>query len=155
MMELDEMKAVQGKFNQGLEKLEFIKTCLAKLKKQTDLDVETDPVDKREGVLTFWFAGTRYYVKIRLTDRGVDNIGTDYNVAIGWLDWGRCGTGGNREAPEQSNYFDERGILCEIEKEEFYCNFQNCNEEKLRKAMLYKIRRLVGRTITVNNALTL
>jgi hypothetical protein len=154
-MELDEMKAVQGKFKQGLEKLELIKSCLAKLKKQTDLEVEPDPVDKREGILTFWFAGTHYYVKIRLTDRGVDNIGTDYNVAIGWLDWGRFGVGGNRETPEQSNYFDERGILCEMEKEEFYCNFRNCNEEKLRKAMLYKMQRLVGRTITVNNALTL
>ena len=154
-MELDEMKAVQGKFKQGLEKLELIKSCLAKLKKQTGLEVEAGPVDSREGLLTFWFAGTRYYVNTRLTDRGVDNIGTDYNVAIGWLDWGRFGTEGKRESPEQSNYFDERGILCQMEKEEFYCNFQNCNEEKLRKAMLYKLQRLVGRTITVNNALAL
>ena len=154
-MEMDEMKAVQGKFKQGLEKLELIKSCLSKLKKQTDLEVEAEPVDSREGVLAFWFAGTRYYTKIRLTDRGVDNIGTDYNVAIGWLDWGRFGAAGNREAPEQSNFFDDRGILCEMEKEEFYCNFQNCNEEKLRRAMLYKLQRLVDRTITVNNALTL
>lgn len=154
-MELDELKAVQGKFKQGLEKLELIKSCLAKLKKQTDLEVEADPVDKREGILTFWFAGTRYFVKIRLTDRDIDNIGTDYNMTIGWLDWGCFGLEGNRETPEQSNYFDERGILCEMEKEEFYCNFQNCNEEKLRKAMLYKLQRLVGRTIIVNNALTL
>jgi hypothetical protein len=154
-MELDEMKAVQEKFEQGLERLELIKSCLAKLKKQTDLEVDADPVDKREGLLTFWFAGTRYYVKIRLTDRGVDNIGTDYNVAIGWLDWGRYGATGAPQAPEQFNFFDDRGILCEMEKEEFYCNFQNCNEEKLRRAMLYKLQRLVGRTITVNNALTL
>jgi hypothetical protein len=153
-MELDEMEAMQGKFKQGLEKLELIKSCLAKLKKRTNLDVETEPVDKREGILTFWFAGTRYYAKIRLTDRGVDNIGTDYNVAIGWLDWGRFGPAGNREAPEQSNFFDERGILCEIEKEEFYCNFQNCNEEKLNRTMLYKLQRLVNRTITANNTLT-
>jgi hypothetical protein len=153
-MELDEMEAMQGKFKQGLEKLELIKSCLAKLKKRTNLDVETEPVDKREGILTFWFAGTRYYAKIRLTDRGVDNIGTDYNVAIGWLDWGRFGAAGNREAPEQSNFFDERGILCEIEKEEFYCNFQNCNEEKLNRTMLYKLQRLVNRTITANNTLT-
>jgi hypothetical protein len=154
-MELDEMMAVQAKFRQGLEKLEFIKTCLAKLKKQTDLDVEVDQQDKREGVLTFWFAGTRYYVKIRLTDRGIEDIGTDFNVAIGWLDWGRFGTGGERETPEQSNFYDERGILCKIEKEEFYCNFENCDEGKLRKAMLYKMQRLVGRTITFNNALTI
>ena len=154
-MELDEMKAAQGKFKQGLEKLELIRSCLSKLKKQTDLEVEADPVDNREGILTFWFAGTRYYVKIRLTDRDIDNIGTDYNMTIGWLDWGCFGLEGNRETPEQSNYFDERGILCEMEKEEFYCNFQNCNEEKLRKAMLYKLQRLVGRTIIVNNALTL
>jgi hypothetical protein len=153
-MELDEMKAVQGKFKQGVDKLELVKSCLAKLNKQTGLDVEVDSLDKREGILTFWFAGTRYYVKIRLTDRGIDNIGTDYNVAIGWLDWGRFDARGYRDLPEQSNYFDERGILCQLEKEEFYCNFQNCDEEKLRKGMLYKLQRLVGRTITVNNALT-
>jgi hypothetical protein len=153
-MELDEMKTVQGKFNQGLEKLELIKSCLAKVKKQAGIEVEAEPIDKREGLLAFWFAGTRYYAKIRLTDRGVDNVGTDYNVAIGWLDWGRFGAAGSRETPEQSNFFDDRGILCEIEKEEFYCNFQNCDEEKLRKAMLYKLQRLVDRTITVNNALT-
>jgi hypothetical protein len=152
MMELDEMKGVQGKFKQGLEKLELVKSCLTKLKAQTGLEVETDSVDKREGVLTFWFAGTRYYVKIRVTDRGIDNIGTDYNVAIGWLDWGRSTAAGDRESPEQSNYYDERGILCELEKEEFYCNFENCDEEKLRRGMLYKLQRLVGRTIAVNNA---
>jgi len=155
MMELDEMKGVQGKFKQGLEKLELIKSCLTKLKEQTGLEVETDSVDNREGILTFWFAGTRYYVKIRLTDRGIDNVGTDYNVAIGWLDWGRFAGGGDRESPEQSNYYDERGILCEIEKEEFYCNFENCDEEKLRRAMLNKLQRLVGRTIAVNNAVAL
>jgi hypothetical protein len=152
-MELDEMKSVQAKFRQGLEKLDLIRSCLAKLNKQTGLEVEADSVDKREGSLGFWFAGTRYYVKIRLTDRGIDNVGTDYNVAIGWLDWGRYDPAGGRLTPEQSNYFDERGILCEMEKEEFYCNFQNCSEDKLRKAMLYKLQRLVGRTITVNNAL--
>jgi hypothetical protein len=48
-MELDEMKAVQGKFKQGLEKLELIKSCLAKLNKQTDLEVEAEPVDRRRG----------------------------------------------------------------------------------------------------------
>jgi hypothetical protein len=154
-MEMDEMKAVQGKFKQGLDKLDLIKTCLSNLNKQTGLDVEVDSLDKREGILTFWFAGTRYYVKIRLTDRGIDNIGTDYNVAIGWLDWGRFDAGDTREAPEQSNFFDERGILCKMEKEEFYCNFQDCDEEKLRMGMLYKLQRLVGRTIAVNNALTI
>ena len=152
-MELDEMKSVQAKFKQGLEKLDLIRSCLAKLNKQAGLEVEADSVDKREGSLDFWFAGTKYYVKIRLTDRGIDNVGTDYNVAIGWLDWGRCDPAGNRLTPEQSNYFDERGILCEMEKEEFYCNFQNCSEDKLRRAMLHKLQRLVGRTITVNNAL--
>jgi hypothetical protein len=152
-MELDEMKSVQAKFRQGLEKLDLIRSCLAKLNKHTGLEVEADSIDKREGSLGFWFAGTRYYVKIRLTDRGIDNVGTDYNVAIGWLDWGRYDAAGGRLTPEQSNYFDERGILCEMEKEEFYCNFQNCSEDKLRKAMLYKLQRLVGRTITVNNAL--
>jgi len=155
MMELDEMKGVQGKYKQGLEKLELVKTCLTKLKKQTGLEVEADSVDNREGMVAFWFAGAKYYVKIRLTDRGIDNVGTDYNVAIGWLDWGRFTDGGSRESPEQSNYYDERGILCELEKEEFYCNFKNCDEEKLRKAMLYKLQRLVGRTIAVNNALSL
>jgi hypothetical protein len=153
MMELDEMKGVQGKFKQGLEKLELVNSCLAKLKEQTGLEVVVDSVDKQEGVLTFWFAGTRYYVKIRLTDRGIDNVGTEYNVAIGWLDWGRCSAAGDRASPEQSNYYDERGILCQLEKEEFYCNFENCDEEKLRRGMLYKLQRLVGRTIAVNNAI--
>jgi hypothetical protein len=153
-MELDEMKSVQGKFRQGLEKLDLIRSCLARLEKQMDLDVEVGEVDKREGVLTFWFAGTRYYAKIRLTDRGIDNIGTDYNVAIGWLDWGRFDGSGKTEAPEQSNYFDERGILCEMEKEEFYCSLQNCDEDRLRRGMLYILQRLVGRTIAVNNALS-
>jgi hypothetical protein len=154
-MELDEMRAVQSKFKQGLEKLELIESCFGRLKKQTGLEVEAAGVDRREGILSFWFAGSKYYVKIRLTDRGVDNVGTDYNVAIGWLDWGRFNSGGAAEPVEQSNYFDERGILCELEKEEFYCNFQNCDEDKLRKGMLYKLQRLVGRTIAVNNALTI
>ena len=71
-MELDEMKSVQAKFRQGLEKLDLIRSCLAKLNKHTGLEVEADSIDKREGSLGFWFAGTRYYVKIRLTDRGID-----------------------------------------------------------------------------------
>jgi hypothetical protein len=154
-MELEELNDVQGKFKQGVEKLELVKSCLTKLNKQNGLEVEVDSVDKREGILSFWFAGTRYYVKVRLTDRGIDNIGTDYNVAIGWLDWGRFNAGGSREAPEQSNYFDERGVLCKIEQEEFYCTFQNCDEEKLHRSMLHKLQRLVGRTISLNNALTI
>ena len=154
-MELDEMKAVQGKFKQGLEKLDQVRSCLAHLRKQLDLDVEAEEVDKREGLFPFWFAGTKYYVKIRLTDRGIDDIGTDYNVAIGWLDWGRFNGTGKTEAPEQSNFFDERGILCEMEQERFYCNLENCNEERLRKGMLYILQRLVGRTIAVNNALSI
>jgi len=153
-MEMDELLALQGKFEQGLEKLELIKSCLAKLNKQTGLKVEVDAVDKRAGILTFWYAGGRYYVKIRLTDRGIDNIGTEHNVTIGWLDWGRFGSEGGLQEPEQSNYYDERGILCELEKEEFYCNFRNCNEEKLRRGMLYKLQRLIQKTIAVNNAVT-
>ncbi len=152
MMELEELRGMQKKFKQGLEKLELLKSCLTALHRQTGIEVQADTIDRRAGELSFWCAGTGYYVRIRLTDRGIDNIGTDYHVPIGWLDWGRRGPGGGREAPEQSNYYDERGILCTLEKDEFYCNLQNCDEEKLSKGLLYTLQRLVGRTIAVNNA---
>lgn len=151
-MDTEELKALQAKFHQGMEKLGLIRSCLAGLQQRAGLEVATEEVDPRQGELCFWFAGQRYYVRVRLTDRGVDNVGAAYNVPIGWLDWGRFSAQGVREAPEQSNYFDDRGILCELEKEEFYCNFRDCEDQRLLKGMLLKLQRLVGRTIAVNNA---
>jgi hypothetical protein len=152
MMELEELRGMQNKFKQGLEKLELLKSCFTALHRQTGIEVEVDTIDRRAGELSFWYAGTGYYVKIRLTDRSIDNIGTDYHVPIGWLDWGRRRPDRDRETPEQSNYYDERGILCTLDNDEFYCNLQNCDEEKLRKGLLYTLQRLVGRTIAANNA---
>lgn len=154
-MDTEELKALQAKFHQGVEKLNLIKGCLAGLKQRAGLEVPTEEVSLREGELCFWFAGQRYYVRIRLTDRGVDNVGADFNVPIGWLDWGRFSPQGTREAPEQSNYFDDRGILCELEKDAFYCNFKDCEDDRLLKGMLLKLQRLAGRTIAINNALAL
>jgi hypothetical protein len=152
MMENEELRGIQAKYKQGLEKLGDLSACLERLRKRTGLEVATDAIDTKQGELGFWFAGTRYYVRIRIADRSIDNVGADARVPIGWLDWGRCNGECGREPAEQSNYFDDRGVLCTFEKDEFYCNFQSCNEERLQKGMLSTIGRLVGRTIAVNNA---
>jgi len=152
MMEIEELQAMQAKFKQGLEKLSELSACLGRLRKRTGLEVATDPVDDRQGELPFWFAGTRYYVRIRIADRSIDNIGADARVPIGWLDWGRCDGERSREPAEQSNYFDDRGVLCTFEKDEFYCDFRSCDEERLQKGMLSTLQRLVSRTVAVNSA---
>jgi hypothetical protein len=152
MMEIEELQAMQGKYKQGVEKLKELSACLGRLRERTGLEIATDPVDERQGELPFWFAGARYYVRIRITDRSIDDIGADARVPIGWLDWGRYDGECHREPAEQTNYFDDRGILCEVEKEEFYCNFRNCDDKRLTKGLLSKLQRLVGRTVAVNNA---
>jgi hypothetical protein len=75
-----------------------------------------------------------------------------YAVPMGWLDWGRFSPEGRREAPEQSNYYEERGILLEVDKDEFYCSFQSCDDERLTRGLMQKLERLVGRTLALNNA---
>jgi hypothetical protein len=75
-----------------------------------------------------------------------------YSVPMGWLDWGRYGPGGLREPPEQSNYFEERGMLCDLDKDEFYCSLRSFEDERLQKGLLQKLARLVGRTVAQNNA---
>jgi hypothetical protein len=109
-------------------------------------------VDAGEGELTFRFAGTRYYVRVRLTDRSVGDPGMSYSVPMGWLDWGRYGASGLREPAEQSNYYEERGILCDLDKDEFYCSLANFEDPRLQNGLLQKLARLAARTIAQNNA---
>jgi len=145
------MKGLQLKFRQGLEKLELLGKCLARLGKAVGLDLTVLGMDTAEGELDFRFAGTRYYVRLRLTDRSVGDPGMSYSVPMGWLDWGRYNAAGQREPPEQANYYEEQGILCDVDKEEFFCNFSSCEEERLQRGLLQKLARLVGRTVAQNN----
>ena len=95
----------------------------------------------------------RFYIRVRITDRDVDDVGTEYRVPVGWLDWGRIDDNDDRETPTQSNFYDERGILCELDKQEFYCSFKSCDDDRIRQAMTRKLGALVGRTISLNNTL--
>ena len=146
------MKGLQLKFHQGLEKLGLLGKCLEKLGKAAGLDLAVLGVDSGEGELAFRFAGTRYYVRVRLTDRSVGDPGMSYSVPMGWLDWGRYGAAGLREPAEQSNYYEERGMLCDLDKDEFYCSLRSFEDERLQKGLLQKLARLVGRTVAQNNA---
>ena len=151
-MDTEQLKELQVKFRQGVEKLELLGACLEQLGRAQGLELRVLGVDAEEGELDFRFAGTRYYVRARLTDRSVGDPGMSYSVPMGWLDWGRYSSGGLREAPEQSNYYEERGILLELDKDEFYCNLSSCEEERLQRGLLQKLARLVGRTVAQNNA---
>jgi hypothetical protein len=151
-MDADQLKELQVKFRQGVEKLELLGACLEKLGRAQGLDLKVLGVDAEEGELAFRFAGTRYYVRARLTDRSVGDPGMSYSVPMGWLDWGRYGAGGLREAPEQSNYYEERGMLCDLDKDEFYCNLSSFEDERLQRGLLQKLTRLVRRTVAQNNA---
>ena len=154
MMELEELKALQAIFRDGLEKLSLLETCLADIKARNGLDIQIAELNERGGFLTFWFAGTLYYIQIRITDRNIDDtgredIGVEYRVPIGWLDWGRHDNRGRPEIPDQSNYYDDRGILCNLDKEEFYCSLQP-GDTRLEKVLLQKLQRLVGKTVAMN-----
>jgi len=151
-MDVEELQALQGKFRQGLEKLGCLGKCLARLAEREGLEIKLEGIDESEGELTFRFAGNRYYVRIRLTDRSAGDVSMSYPVAQGWLDWGRFNSLGAREPPEQANYYEERGLLCELDKEEFYCSLKSCDDERLLKGLLQKLQRLIARTIAVNNA---
>jgi hypothetical protein len=74
-----------------------------------------------------------------------------YSVPMGWLDWGRYNASGLREAPEQSNYYEERGMLCDLDKDVFYCNLRSLEDERLQRGLLQKLTRLVRRTVAQNN----
>ncbi len=155
MKELEELKALQAIFRDGLEKLSLLEAYLADTKARNALDIEFDELNERDGVLNFWFAGTKYYVKVRITDRNLDDrglegdIGLEYRVPIGWLDWGRYNSRNQREIPEQSDYYDDRGILCNLDKEEFYCSLQP-GDKRLEKVLLQKLQRLVSKTVAMN-----
>jgi len=150
-MDVDQLKGLQVKFRQGVEKLHLLGKCLEKLGRDQGLDLRVLNVEEEEGELVFRFAGTRYYVRARLTDRSVGDPGMSYSVPMGWLDWGRFDVAGLREPPEQANYYEERGILLELDKDEFYCNFSSCEDERLQRGLLQKLARLVGRTVAQNN----
>ena len=154
-MDLEEVKAIQKKFVQGVEKLKKLKTCLSEICSREGIKVETGAIETRDGVFSFWFAGSRYYVKIRISDRALEDIGTAQKVPLGWLDWGRYNESGSRETGLYTNFFDDKGLLCEAEKEEFYCDLADCSKEKLRRGMLAILQKLVDRTITVNNTVSL
>ena len=154
-MDTEQLKEMQVKFRQGLEKLDLLGKCLAMVGQAQQLELHLLGLDSVEGEFAFRFAGTKYYVRIRLTDRQVGYPGAAYSVPTGWLDWGRYGLDGRREPPEQTNYFEERGILVDLDKDEFYCNFASCEDERLQRGLLQKLSRLVERTIAQNNVRSL
>jgi len=152
-MQESELTAISNKFTQGLEKLKRLEKCLEFLAGEMEFRLESHQIDPVRGELAFTFAGMRFYIRIRVTDRDVDDVGTEYRVPIGWLDWGRFDENDQREAPIQSNFYDDRGILCELEKDEFYCDFQSCSDDRVRRGIVLHLRSLVGRSIALNNTI--
>lgn len=151
MVNPDELKTIAVKFQQGIEKLKLLQSCLRELQKLYGYDLPIEGINENAGELIFWFAGSKYYIKIRITDKDVDQQQPEYKVPIGWLDWGRFNSEGLRETPENTNYFDERGILCELEKKEFYCNFKDCGDERIIRGLTQKLQKLVSRALAINN----
>ena len=151
-MQESELLAISGKFRQGLERLKRLDECLDVLAGELKLSVDSHQIDSVRGELVFVFAGMKFFIRIRVTDRDVDDVGTDSRVPIGWLDWGRFDENDCRDAPIQSNFYDDRGILCEYGKDEFYCSFDDCTDERARHGMLIHLSALVGRSIALNNA---
>ena len=151
-MQPEEFKSIQSKFRQGVEKLELVQQCLVNLAQNNDIDIAIDALDKRAGELTFWFAGTRYYVRIRITDRDVDDLEPGFRVPIGLLDWGRYGNRNQSETPDQTNYYDERGLLFELDKEDFYCGFSSCSDPRVVRSLTSVLQKLATRTIAISNA---
>ena len=154
-MDTQELKAIQSKFEQGLAKLDLLSRCLSHLGESQGLALEVESVETKQGELGFWFAGTRYAVRIRITDRGIDDVGPSYRVPVGWLDWARGAESGDSGPALQSNYYDDRGILCEEEKQEFYCNFESCDDSRVVGGLARTLQKLASHTIAVNNAATL
>jgi hypothetical protein len=150
-MQPEEFKAIDQKFRQGLGKLEQLRTCMQQFAENQGVHLPLEDLDTTAGELAFWYAGTRYYVRVRISDRDVDDLEPGYRVPIGWLDWGRYAPSGARDQAEQSNYYDERGVLCDKEKEEFYCTLDDCSDSMVRDVLSSKLQRLVTRTIAINN----
>ena len=150
-MQPEEFKAIDKKFKQGLEKLEQMRQCLKHVAGKEGIDLPIDQLDRKAGELTFWYAGTKYYIRIRITDMDVDDLEPGYRVPNGSLDWGRYTASDRRESAEQTNYYDERGIMCDVGKEEFYCTFADCDDKKVRTGLMDKLHRLASRTIAINN----
>ena len=79
-MDVQELQAMQAKFKQGLGKLKELSACLGRMRKRTGLEIVTDPIDEKAGELPFWFAGTRYFVRVRLTDRSIGLLSAGFAV---------------------------------------------------------------------------
>ena len=151
-MELRELQSIQHKFDQGNAKLTLLSDCLLHINDKHEINLVVESIDQKRGELKFWFAGANYYAKVRISDRGIDDIGTSYRVPIGWIDWGRYSH--DADPPIQSNFYDERGILCEEEKQEFYCSFEACDDEKTASVLIRTLQMLASRSIAVNNTIS-
>ena len=151
-MEKEEFGALDGRFKQGLEKLESIRERLADLAGRLGVDIEAEPLCRREGELAFWFAGTRYYARLRIADRSLDDGGAPVTVPIGWIDWGQYDLSGLHGTVDQSTYFDDRGVLFVVDREEIYCDVGRRDDALAARALLSRLSRLVTRTMAVNSA---
>ena len=151
-MDMEELKGLEAKFQQGLERLQELSVCLKTMGARAGVTLETDDIDMRSGELPFWFAGARYFVRVRLTDRTIDDVGVSYGAPIGWLDWGRYGIDGRAERAERSDFYDSQGVMCESEKQAFHGDLKRCDDKRLEQALLHTLQRLVSKTIAVNNA---
>jgi hypothetical protein len=148
MVDTSELKALQGKFQQGLDRLRELSRCLKEVCARSGLNITVEALDEVAGELPFWFAGTRYAVKVRLTDRSLDDVGVSYSVPLGWLDWGRYGTS---QRADQSDFYDDKGIMCEAEKVPYHCDLSDCENGQLEQGLLHTLQRLVAKTVALNN----
>ena len=152
MIDLEELKALETKFQQGLERLQELSSCLKTVGARVGLTLETNDVDMQRGELSFCLAGTRYFVRVRLTDRTIDDVGVSYAAPMGWLDWGRYGVADRAERVEQSDFYDSQGVMCESERQAFHGDLKACDDTRLEQALLHTLQRLVSKTIAMNNA---
>lgn len=142
---------LQSVFKTGLGKLVVIDRYIEMVRKTNSLEFLIDGIDEKRGELNIWFAGSRYYIKIRLTDRDVEDVGPEYRAPMGWLDWGRYSRYGRMEPPEQSNFYDEKGILCELDGKEYFCNLQKSADEQMLTVLRNTLSKLIRKNIAVNN----
>ena len=84
-----------------------------------------------------------YYVCVRITDRDIDDIGSEYRISEYLLDCGRINDKGDPETQIQSNYYDHQGVLCELEIKEFYCDFSNCDDDHVLGGMGLNLSKLI------------
>lgn len=151
-MEKEEFRALEGRFKQGLEKLELIRARLADLAGRLGVGIDTEPLRGREGEVVFWFAGARYYARVRIADRSLDDGGPPVTVPIGWIDWGQFDLSGAHGAADQSTSFDDRGVLFVVDKEEVYCDVGRSDDPVVGRALSSLLSRLVARAMAANSS---